>query len=91
MNGSHIAGAGFGAIVGAVLVSLGGRIGLDLTNFDSATLGMAAIAAGVGVFHAVSEYGVKGIAKTIWAGRAKPAPAPVVAIAPVVDPQSPAA
>lgn len=75
MNGSHVAGAGFGALIGAVLVSLGGRIGLDLTNFDSATLGIAAVAAGTAVGHALGEYGVKGIAQTIWAGRHTAPPA----------------
>lgn len=55
MNASHIAGGGLGAIVGAIIVALGQRIGLDLTNFDSAVLGAAAIAVGAGVFHVIGK------------------------------------
>lgn len=73
MTGSHIAGAGVGALVGAILVSLGTRIGLDLTNFDSAALGMAAVGAFTGVGHAVGEYGLVGIGAVLLHGRAKPA------------------
>lgn len=51
MNASHVAGAGLGAIAGAILVALGSRIGLDLTNFDSAVLGTTALGVGAGVFH----------------------------------------
>lgn len=79
MNGSHIAGAGLGALVGAILVSLGSRIGLDLTNFDAATLGMAAIGAGTGIGHALGEYGLSGIVQTIWKGRKSQAQTPPAA------------
>lgn len=73
MNGSHVAGGGFGAIVGAVLVALGTRIGLDLTGYDAATLGMATLAAGLALGHAVGEYGIAGICRVVWNGRPKPA------------------
>lgn len=76
MNGSHVAGAGFGAIVGAVLVALGSRIGLDLTGYDAATLGMAALAAGLAVGHAIGEVGVFGLVRVVLHGRQKPAAPP---------------
>lgn len=75
MNGSHVAGAGFGAILGTVLVALGTRIGLDLTNVDSAALGMGCVGAFLGIGHAVGEEGVAGIVRTLWRGHPKPAPA----------------
>lgn len=91
MNGSHVAGAGFGAVVGAILVSLGSRIGLDLTGYDAATLGMAALAVGLAVGHAVGEVGLIGIGRVILHGRQKqqvalvaPRVAPAVAAAAVV-------
>lgn len=78
MNGSHVAGAGFGAILGTVLVALGTRIGLDLTNVDSATLGIACVGAFLGVGHAIGQDGISGIGRTLWRGHSKPAPAPEV-------------
>lgn len=71
MTGSHIAGAGIGALVGAILVSLGTRIGLDLTNLDAATLGMAAVGVFLGIGHAIGEYGLLGIGSRILRGRPK--------------------
>lgn len=72
MTGSHIAGGSVGAIVGTILVSLGGRIGLDLTNFDSAALGMAAVGLGIGVGHAIRDYGLLGVAGILLHGVPKP-------------------
>jgi hypothetical protein len=98
MNGSHVAGAGFGAIVGAILVSLGGRIGLDLTSYDAATLGMGALAVGLAVGHAIGEVGLVGIGRVILHGRQKPAaavvvqkPAVVAPVVPVAPPPAPSA
>jgi Ca2+/Na+ antiporter len=71
MNGAPVAGAGFGAIVGATLVALGTRIGLALSPVDAATLGMAAVGVFIGIGHAVGEYGISGIVEMIWHGRPK--------------------
>jgi hypothetical protein len=72
MDGTHIAGAGIGAIVGAVLVALGTRIGLDLTNVDSATLGITCVGAFTGIGHAIGSVGLIGIGNVLLHGRAKP-------------------
>jgi hypothetical protein len=94
LTNTHVAGAGFGALVGSVIVALGGRIGLDLTNFDSVTLGVAAVAAGAGVFHVLGRAGsTVGVFPAVWRflfgpGKTaapvpvKPVAAPVVAPAP---------
>lgn len=80
MNGSHIAGAGVGALVGSILVALGQRIGLDLTNFDSVEIGVAAVAFGTGLGHAIGSYGLSGVLSVIWRGRkTSPASAPPAA------------
>lgn len=52
MNGSHIAGGGFGALLGVALAALGNRIGLQLDETTAATIGAAGAAAGVAVGHA---------------------------------------
>lgn len=71
MNGAKTAGAGFGAIVGIVVVALGSRIGLDLTPVDSAALGMGAVTVFLGIGHAIGESGIKGIGHMLWSGRPK--------------------
>lgn len=55
MNGSHIAGAGFGGIVGVILAGLGAKIGLHLTDADAATLGVGALSVGLAVGHAFGK------------------------------------
>jgi hypothetical protein len=63
-----IAAAVLGATVGMVLVALGTRIGLDLTNVDSGVAGIAAVGVFTGIGHAIGEYG-----KLLWHGKPKPA------------------
>lgn len=89
MDGSHVAGAGIGAIVGATLVALGNKIGLNLTNLDSATLGMAAIGAFVGLAHGIGKYGLAGLGGILLHGSPKPPPAVVVPVVAGLDPAPP--
>lgn len=89
MNGSHLAGAGVGALVGAILVSLGSRIGLDLTAYDAATLGMAAVAAGLAIGHAIGEFGLFGIGRILLYGRRKPSLVTAVAALTSSPPEPP--
>jgi hypothetical protein len=52
MNGSHVAGGGLGALLGIVLASLGGRIGLHLDDATAAALGTAGVGVGLAFGHA---------------------------------------
>jgi hypothetical protein len=98
LTNTHVAGAGFGALVGSVIVALGGRIGLDLTNFDSVTLGVAAVAAGAGVFHVLGRAGsTVGVFPAVWRflfgpGKTAPVkPATTLVVPPAAPPAPPAA
>lgn len=55
MNGSHVAGGGFGALIGVVLASLGTKIGLRLDDATAALLGTGCVAAGLAVGHAFGK------------------------------------
>lgn len=55
MNGSHIAGSGFGALVGVALAALGTRIGLHLDETTAAAIGAAAVGAGLAFGHAFGK------------------------------------
>lgn len=75
MNASHVAGGGIGAILGAVIVGLLRHFGVAApSDVDAAVIGSAALSAGVGLGHAVNEYGVAGIAAILWHGHKKPTP-----------------
>ena len=81
MTGAHIGGAGLGGIVGIVLASLGGRIGLQLTTADAASLGVGTVGAGLAVAHALWETGLVPLVSRIVHGPKKSSPeaGPVVA------------
>lgn len=81
MNASHVAGGGFGAVVGGLIVGvLGHFFGVKVSDVDAAFIGSATLSAGVGLGHALSAFGVRGIASVLWRGRPKPeAPAPPAA------------
>lgn len=88
MTGSHVAGAGIGAIVGTVLVALGTRIGLDLTNVDAAVIGGAAIAVGAGALHVLGKaWTGAGILPSLRRGFFGPKPEPASTI--IVPPLAP--
>lgn len=72
MNGSHISGASVGAIVGTILVALGHRIGLTLSDVDASTLGIAAVGVGIGLGHAIGRYGIIGIFRNTLHGLPQP-------------------
>ncbi len=52
MNGSHIAGAGLGGVVGIVLAALGSKIGITLDDTTSASLGVGLVGVGLAFGHA---------------------------------------
>lgn len=55
MNGGHVAGGGLGAIAGVAIAALGKKIGLDLTTAEAAQLGIATMAVGIAIGHAVGK------------------------------------
>lgn len=76
MNASHVAGGGIGALLGALVVGLLKHFGVaTVSDVDAAVIGSAALSAGVGIGHAVSEHGLTGIGAIIWKGHP---PAPLV-------------
>lgn len=85
MNGAHITGLGLGGLVGVILASLGKKIGLDLDNATSATLGVALVGAGLAVGHAFGSAwqgaGVWPSVRRGFFGPSKNAPPGVVAYA----------
>lgn len=52
VTGTHVAGGGLGAIVAVILAALDKKIGLHLTDGESASLALGLVAVGVGVGHA---------------------------------------
>lgn len=70
MTGSHIAGGGLGALVGVILAALGAKIGLHLDDTTAAALAAVCLSAGLGLGHAIGQYGIAGIAHVLWHGRA---------------------
>ena len=81
MNASHVAGSGLGGILAVVLAALGSRIGLHLTDADSAALAIALAGAGAGVAHGFWNVGLVPIGRRLVHGPPKP---PVVGVADVV-------
>jgi F0F1-type ATP synthase membrane subunit c/vacuolar-type H+-ATPase subunit K len=55
MNGSHIAGTGFGAGLGVAIAALGTRVGLHLDDATSAMVGVGCASAGLAVGHAFGK------------------------------------
>lgn len=79
MNASHVAGAGFGAVVGALVVGVLQRfVNVHVSDVDSAAIGAVALSAGVGLGHAIGEFGLVGIGRVLLRGRPKSsAPTPL--------------
>jgi hypothetical protein len=55
LDGSHIAGSGAGAIVGVALAALGTKIGWQLDDATSATIGAGAVGVGLAFGHALGK------------------------------------
>ena len=90
MNASHVTGGGLGALLGVVISALLSKYAnYDVTVTDAALIGSSAVAAGVGLGHAVGKFGIKGLFSRLWSG--EPKPAPPVAKPAVVPPPPPAA
>ena len=88
MNASHVTGGGLGALLGVVISALLSKYAnYDVTVTDAALIGSSAVAAGVGLGHAIGLYGIKGLFARLWSGEPKPAPA----AKPPAVPQSPPA
>lgn len=69
MDVSHVSGGGFGVIVGAAIVGILRRYAhVDVSTVDSAVVGSAALAAGVGFGHIVSRVGVLGFGRILLRG-----------------------
>lgn len=87
MTASHVAGGGIGAITGALVVGLLKHFGIAATSdVDAAVIGSAALSVGVGIGHAINEYGITGIAAIIWKGHKKPVKQVVLPVPPDVLP-----
>lgn len=61
MNGAHGAGGGLGAIASIVIIGLGKRAGVTLTNEEAVSLFGAAVGIGIGVGHAWHKLMLVGI------------------------------
>lgn len=69
VTGSHVAGGGFGAIVGVGLAALGKKINLELTTAEAASFGIAVTSVGVAVGHALGKaWGGPGIFPALHRG-----------------------
>ena len=75
MNVSHVAGGGFGALLGAAFAGLLNKYAsFHISDVDAAVIGSAALSAGVGLGHAVGKFGIKGLFAVLWRGSQKPTP-----------------
>lgn len=73
MNGVHIAGGGFGTLVGAIVAqALRRYAGWDLSDADAALIGSAALSAGVGLGHVFSTAGALPALRRALYGPEKP-------------------
>jgi hypothetical protein len=85
MNGAHVSGAGIGAVIGAILVSLFRRYSVaGITAAEAALIGAGCVAAGTGIAHAVWSIGLGPMCDRLLHGP-KTAPPPVAA-APAPNP-----
>lgn len=69
LRASHVAGGGFGGVVGAAAAAVLNHYGVHVSDLDAALLGSAALAAGTGLGHVVGKVGVVGAVKLLWRGR----------------------
>lgn len=62
LNVSHVAGGGFGAVIGAAVAGLVSKFAhVHVSDVDAALIGSAAVSAGVGLGHAIAKGGVVGL------------------------------
>lgn len=72
MQASHVVGGGAGAFLGALLAGLLNHFtSISLSDVDAAMIGSAFLSAGVGLGHAISQYGVLGLFGVLIHGSAK--------------------
>lgn len=70
MTASHVTGGGFGAVAGVLLAGLLKHYGIaELSDVDASLIGSAALAAGIGLGHALEQYGIAGIARLLVHGQ----------------------
>lgn len=71
LNTSHVAGGGFGVVLGAAIAGLASRfLHVHVSDVDAALIGGAALSAGVGLGHAFGKGGVFGVIRAILHGSA---------------------
>jgi hypothetical protein len=64
MNGAHGAGAGIGAVASIILIALGKRAGLTLTNEEAVSLFGTLTTIGIGIGHGFHKLFQAGIVPT---------------------------
>lgn len=73
MNASHVTGAGLGALAAPIIAALLSKYAhYDITLTDASLIGSSALAAGVGLGHAIGKFGIKGLFSRVWKGDPKP-------------------
>lgn len=65
---SHVAGGGFGGVVGAAVAAVLSHFHVHVSDMDAAIIGSVAVSAGVGVGHVVGKVGLVGAVKRLVFG-----------------------